>query len=94
MVVPAPGLAPACRRGDARMVEVLLQHRAKSIAEFELKRTPLMEAACNGHAAVVALLLAAEGTDIQAADAHGNTALALAGIPQVRALLQRTSKQR
>lgn len=76
------------------MVEVLLQHKAKSIAEFDTKRTPLMEAACNGHTTVVAMLLAAEGTDTQAVDAYGSTALTLAGTPQVRALLQTANSSR
>lgn len=114
------------------------------IAEFTERRTPLMEAACNGHAQVVKSLLEA-GADaqvssrvclvvvlteqllgghqqltllartsmaglfamlfgtahiihtspmflaVQARDTHGKTALELAGLPRIRALLQHAS---
>ena len=67
----------ACFDGDATEAERLLAAGADVNAPFSTGWTPLMDAAANGHEALVRVLLVHRAS-LDSADAEGNTALMLA----------------
>lgn len=67
----------ACFDGDATEAERLLAAGADVNAPFSTGWTPLMDAAANGHEALVRVLLVHRAA-LDSADAEGNTALMLA----------------
>lgn len=65
----------ACQRGDLEMVKLLhLKGGAKLDGRDKLRRSPLMHAVIDGHAAVASYLLRA-GVLIDHVDSSGNSAL-------------------